>query len=616
MYSVQNNMRPTFVESTNNDNSALFESDASSSRFSLEQAAAQTDNSAARGAFVPSLSADGRYIAFFSDAALVTGDTNGADDIFIFDRVSGVTERITAPAGVNPNGRSARPQISADGRYVAFESEASNLVANDNNDASDVFVYDRETDTIERVSVSDSGEEGDRTSYSADLSADGRYVVYESFADNLVSDDDNRDSDIFLFDRLTRTNRRVSISAAGSQADDYSFIPTISANGRYVLFGSNASNLVENDTNNAQDLFLFDQTNGSVERVSTANGGGQSNNFSSDPEISADGRYVAFSSAASNLVENDNNNRSDIFVLDRTDGSVEKISNGTGGDDADGGSFAPQFSADGRYIAFDSAASNLVDGDNNGERDVFLYSRETGNIQLISVAADGSSGNGLSFGASFSEDSSTLAFNSTASNLVENDNNGQSDIFLATLATQAQPTVAPRRLTEKDSAVVVTETSIDLTALSEETVTVAIEVTREANYNNTVGFYVIENEQGAVKDPLTGQLINPEDAGYQAAALANRIDVTLTGENGQTKRYSADLDTRQRLSSFLVADDSIAALLDDISTNDPAVYFHYTGANSDGQQHVRLLGDGVFGYEDMVGGGDQDFNDVIVDLSF
>ncbi|MEO1396172.1 MAG: DUF4347 domain-containing protein [Cyanobacteria bacterium J06634_5] len=148
------------------------------------------------------------------------------------------------------------------------------------------------------------------------------------------------------------------------------------------------------------------------------------------------------------------------------------------------------------------------------------------------------------------------------------------------------------------------------------TVEATIEVLREAAFNNTVGFYQIEDTSGSVRDPLTGNLLAPGDAGYQAAALANRVELSLSGSNGSSTSYSAQLNAGNLLSTFLVVDGSVEALIDANGANDPTVYFNYLGANSDGKDHVRLLGDNVFGYEDLAGGGDSDFNDVIVKMSF
>ncbi len=157
---------------------------------------------------------------------------------------------------------------------------------------------------------------------------------------------------------------------------------------------------------------------------------------------------------------------------------------------------------------------------------------------------------------------------------------------------------------------------IDLTGLAGSTVTASIEVFREAAFNNTVGFYTIEDADGTVEDPLTGNLLKPSDTGYQQAALANRVNLSLIGENGQTTQYSAQLETGQLLSTFIVIDATVDDLLSDSSFDADSVYFNYIGANTDGKDHVRLFGDNIFGYEDLAGGGDMDFDDAIVKVSF
>ncbi len=159
-------------------------------------------------------------------------------------------------AEMQANGESAGSSVSADGRYVAFESAARNLVAHDTNGAADVFVRDRWQGTIRRVSKSSAGDQGDRVSYAASISADGRYVAFHSGARNLVADDTNGSLDVFVRDRRQGTTRRVSKSSAGDQGNDHSFGPSISAGGRYVAFWSHASDLVSSDTNGAPDVFV------------------------------------------------------------------------------------------------------------------------------------------------------------------------------------------------------------------------------------------------------------------------------------------------------------------------------------------------------------------------
>jgi Tol biopolymer transport system component len=265
---------------------------------------------------LPSISADGRYVAFHSDASnLVPGDTNGTWDIFVHDRLTGQTTRVSvASDGTQGNNGSGDPSISADGRYVAFTSEASNLVPGDTNGTWDIFVHDRVTGQTTRVSVASDGSEGYGSSFSSSISADGRYVAFSSWASNLVPGDTNGWADVFVHDRVTGQTTRVSVASDGTEGNHVSLLPSISADGRYVAFSSWASNLVPGDTNEVQDIFVHDRLTGQTSRVSVASGGTEGNGASEFPSISADGRYVAFYSAASNLVPGDTNGTWDIFV--------------------------------------------------------------------------------------------------------------------------------------------------------------------------------------------------------------------------------------------------------------------------------------------------------------
>ncbi len=387
-----------------------------------------------------SISADGRYVAFSSSASnLVPDDTNGVSDIFVYDRQTDRIERVSVDADGNEgNGKSTLSAISADGRYVAFGSRASNLVLSDTNGTQDVFVYDRDTDTIERVNIAYDGAQGDSDSFvmsGSSVSADGRYVAFSSNASNLVPGDTNGQTDSFVVDRqvdpqMPHTIKRVSVANDGTQANGYSSFPSISADGHYVVFVSAASNLVPGDTNGNWDTFVYDRQMDTIERVSIANNGTQGNNTSWQGSISADGRYVAFSSNASNLVSGDTNVRGDTFVYDRQTDTIERVSIAADGTQGNDGAAGGTISADGRYVAFQSSASNLVPGDTNAIADVFVYDRQTDTTQRVGLAADGTQGNGVSSYPSISSDGRYVAFDSVASNLVPGDTNGFGDAFV------------------------------------------------------------------------------------------------------------------------------------------------------------------------------------------
>jgi Tol biopolymer transport system component len=380
----------------------------------------------------PSISAYGRYVAFSSEASnLVPGDTNDTWDIFVHDRQTGITTRVSvASDGTQGNGWSKKQSISADGRYVAFHSLADNLVPGDTNNTEDVFVHDRQTGLTTRVSVASDGTQGNYISELGSISADGRYVAFSSWARNLVPGDTNSKGDIFVHDRQTGTTTRVSVASDGTQGNSDSWYSLISADGRYVAFSSWASNLVPDDTNNYQDVFVHDRQTGLTARVSVASDGTQGNYDSESRSISADGRYVAFESWASNLVPGDTNGSQDVFVHDRQTGITTRVSVASDGTQGNGESYEPSISADGRYIAFESGASNLVPGDTNGFRDIFVHDQQMGITTRVSVASDGTQGNDSSGGASISADGRYVALHSWASNLVSGDTNNAYDIFL------------------------------------------------------------------------------------------------------------------------------------------------------------------------------------------
>jgi Ca2+-binding RTX toxin-like protein len=385
------------------------------------------DTQANNYSYSPSISANGRYVAFLSYASnLVSGDTNNEGDIFVYDTAANTTRRVSVgTGGIQGNKNSGYSSISADGRYVAFDSFASNLVSGDTNNTSDIFVYDTVANTTRRVSVDSNGTQGNHRSYSGSISADGRYVAFGSYASNLVSGDTNNERDIFVYDTVTNTTRRVSIDSNGIQGNSSSYNPSISADGRYVAFDSFASNLVSGDTNDTWDIFVYDTVANSTRRVSFDDNGIQGNSSSGYASISADGRYVAFESYASNLVSGDTNNELDIFVYDTVTNTTRRVSIDSNGIQGNSRSSNASISADGRYVVFNSNASNLVSGDTNNATDIFVYDTVANTTRLVSVDSGARGNDGF-----ISADGSYVAFYSYANNLASGETNGYSDIFI------------------------------------------------------------------------------------------------------------------------------------------------------------------------------------------
>jgi Ca2+-binding RTX toxin-like protein len=387
----------------------------------------------------PSISAEGRFVAFDSDASnIVPGDTNSNRDIFVRDRLTNTTTRVSVDsAGNQANSNSFGASISADGRFVAFESLASNIVPGDTNSNRDIFVRDTLTNTTTRVSVDSAGNQANDASDRVSISADGRFVAFTSGASNIVPGDTNGDPDIFVRDTLTNTTTRVSVNSAGNQGNVRSLFnaPSISADGRFVAFESRASNIVPGDTNDGLDIFVRDRLTNTTTRVSLDSAGNQGNSSSESPSISADGRFVAFTSGASNIVPGDTNSRRDIFVRDRLTNTTTRVSVDSAGNQRNIESYSPSISADGRFVAFTSGASNFDLGTDTS--DIFVRDTLTNTTTNVSVDSAGNRGDGDS--PSISADGRFVAFESNSSNLVPGDNNNSNDIFV--VETSSTPKV-------------------------------------------------------------------------------------------------------------------------------------------------------------------------------
>jgi Tol biopolymer transport system component len=378
-----------------------------------------------------SFSTSGRYVLFQSYADnLIPDDGNRAWDIFVKDLQSGSIECISTNAtGAQANYSSSNAAFSNEGRYLVFESDATNLVTGDTNSRRDIFVKDVQTGAILRVSTDAVGAQGNQSSSNASFSVDGRYVVFESQASNLVLNDGNGVTDLFVKDLQSGEIRNISIDAAGVQGDRGSGAGSFSADGRYVVFQSDARNLVALDGNDATDIFLKDLQTDDLQLVSSDALGTPGNGSSTNASIAADGNRIVFESVASNLVAGDSNDSSDIFVKDLQSGAIERVSTGSDGTHGNGSSSSASLSADGRYLVFASLASNLVANDTNASSDIFVKDLVSGTLLRLSTNVGGSEGNAGSFGPRFSADGRSIIFSSDADNLVANDNNRQMDVI-------------------------------------------------------------------------------------------------------------------------------------------------------------------------------------------
>ncbi len=406
-------------------------------RISVDANGVESDGSSNQPVMTP----DGRYVVFVSTATnLVPGDTNGVGDVFLRDLQLGTIERVSiGVGGVECDLSCSYPAISPDGRFVAFNTGSTTLDATDTNNALDVYLRDRWNGTIERVSRGVGGTLGDGPSFGATLGGiDARYVLFASWAGNLVPGDTNALRDVFLRDRVADTIERISVSTTGAEGDDSSGSGTLSSfitpDGRFVFFGSSASTLVAGDTNADLDVFVRDRSAGTTEFLIQAPGGGAPNGFTDLYSTTPDGRFVGFTSSAPDLVSGDTNGAVDAFVLDRTTGAVERVSiTYTGGESMEG-SWAPVVSQDGRYVVFSSAGADFVSFDPNTLREVFRRDRHAGRTERFLQSLNGFPAQADIGSASLSADGSSAAFGYAGDDFAIADLNGVGDIFVTTCA--------------------------------------------------------------------------------------------------------------------------------------------------------------------------------------
>jgi Tol biopolymer transport system component len=386
------------------------------------------------GSGVCRLSADGEVALF------VTGWWSYSMDVWCHDRRSGATECVSVDLNGMASGDSFGAALAADGDCIVFCSGSGSLVAGDTNGSCDIFVRTRSLGVTERVSVDSSGGEGNSDSgglYRGDpaISADGSVVAFTSDASNLVPGDFNRNYDVFVHDRRSGATECVSLAWTGGFANGVSGLwdgPAISADGRFVAFESRADNLVRDDTNSANDVFVRDRRLGTTERVSVSSSGLEADRDCYRPCISADGRFVAFTSDATNLIDGDRNGQTDVFVHDRRTGLTERVSVDLNGDEVNGPSYSTgngALSADGRIVVFETFMSDFESNASSADR-VYARDRATGRTMCASVSSRGEPARDSAELATVSGDGEVVAFESDSDDLVSFDRNQAMDCFV------------------------------------------------------------------------------------------------------------------------------------------------------------------------------------------
>lgn len=395
-----------------------------------------SESQVSANSFEGSVSGDGNFVVFTSwSDALSSDDSNGKKDIYVRDLVNGTTELISYDTGgaAGNNHSHNEASISDDGRYVVFESSATDLIASDTNSQSDIFLRDRDMDTTTRVSVSDSEAQANDYSEDPTISADGRYVVFTSYATNLTSFTVST-GHIYVRDIVSGTTQLIAINSSGTDdANGASAQGTISDDGRYVAFQTSATDLGPTDTNGYLDIYVKDRLLNTYAIASMKNDGSQTSNTSYQPHLSGDGQIVTFHTDQA-LITADNNSDGDVYAYRLNTALNELVSTTSGGTIGNDNSVNARTSSDGRFVVFTSSATNLVGSDSNAKDDVFVKNLQSGALDRVSTSTGGTQGNNTSHTSTISNDGSVVSFNSQATNLVASDTNGAyADVFIATL---------------------------------------------------------------------------------------------------------------------------------------------------------------------------------------
>lgn len=386
----------------------------------------------------PDVSADGRFVVFASDATnLVTIDSGKVGHIYLRDLELGTTTPVdVTPYGSFGDGKAADPAISADGRFVTYTSASTDLVARDDNGFTDVFMWDRESGSTRLISSNEAGKPANAPSAGSTLgniSADGRYVAYQSQASDLPGST-TKNLKIYRYDRTTFTSTMVSMAVGRQQPDGESRNATISDDGQTISFQSTATSLVAPSTSTGLwQVYRADMTRetpgiGLVSRGRSSAVYGD--DHSTAPRISGDGTVISFSSRAANLVTGDVNQQDDAFVADAKDASVTLISDAPNGDPGNGSAYASAPSYDGRYVYFGSSSTNIGPGNPNGWDQAYRYDRASGTAQVMTVNFDGATARGYSLVYASTADGSAAVSSSSSYTMVPAAYSGYDHIYL------------------------------------------------------------------------------------------------------------------------------------------------------------------------------------------
>ncbi len=444
------------------------------------------------------VSADGRFVVFQSWASnLVAGDTNGLSDVFRRDLQLGTTWLVSQSmsGGGAAAGESLAPDISGTGRYVVWASGAADIVPGDTNNRRDVFLRDMQTGLVERLSVTSAGAQVSGVSSAPRISPDGRWVVFWSQS-GLLPSDQNGFHDVYRLDRTTGELALVSITAGGLQGNFWSFDGDVSDDGRYVTFLSEADNLAAGDVNFGADVFLKDMRTGELQRLSETANGTSGDGISDDPCVSGDGSTVTYTSFASDLIPGDTNGAPDAFAYDVASAMTERLNvRPDGTQSALGANLSTSLSFDGRFVCFSSPAGDLVPGDTNGKFDIFLRDRSLQTTERINLSPAGAGLNDDSWWPHMTPDARIVTFTSDASDVLFGDTLGARQIYARDLSGTVGTSYCDTTLNSTGQRGVITATGSTLYLDNDVTLT-ATSLTP-----NAFGYFLVSTLQGLIVNP-------------------------------------------------------------------------------------------------------------------